>query len=281
MDARDRSAQIVAIVLVRNEDIFVEQVLSNVLDFCDRILVADHCSTDNTVRIVSKLAARSSKIEAHRVDSPMVSHRLVEPFAGTPTWVFGVDGDEIYDPIGLARLRARLISGEFDGWWQVFGNVLNCTEIDRRRLRARGYLAPPCRSMTKLFNFGAIDRWTGDCPERLHGGQIEFRPAYHAGLRLNLHEVTSWEASDYRCLHTCFLPRSSTERGQGGNRANIMENRAQSAESLFERVLRRLRRGETRSYKREKYMRGPLVDVDVSDFFPADGQALPGGRGGT
>jgi glycosyltransferase involved in cell wall biosynthesis len=268
MEARDGSAQIVAIALVRNEDLFIRQVLSNVLDFCDRIIVADHCSTDGTPSIVSELASRSRKIELHRVDSPAASHRLIEPFAGTPTWVFGVDGDEIYDPAGLVRLRERLMAGEFDGWWQVFGNVLNCTEIDRRRRRARGYLAPPCRSMTKLFNFGAIDRWTGDCPERLHGGRIDFRPAFHAGLRLNLHEATPWDASDYRCLHTCFMPRSSKEQKNTTARTNIMEMRARNSGGALSRMFRLMRaNGPDRTYKREKYMRGPLVEVDVSAFF--------------
>ena len=44
-----RRGAIVGIVLVRNEDVFVEQAIRNVAAFCDRIHVADHVSTDRTL----------------------------------------------------------------------------------------------------------------------------------------------------------------------------------------------------------------------------------------
>jgi len=37
--------QIIGSVLVRNEDVFVEQSIRNVAAFCDRIHVVDHVST--------------------------------------------------------------------------------------------------------------------------------------------------------------------------------------------------------------------------------------------
>ncbi|MEI9897647.1 MAG: hypothetical protein WDN28_28255 [Chthoniobacter sp.] len=39
------TAQIVGITLVRNEDVFVERAVRNAIDFCDRLIIADHYST--------------------------------------------------------------------------------------------------------------------------------------------------------------------------------------------------------------------------------------------
>jgi glycosyltransferase involved in cell wall biosynthesis len=260
-------AQIVGICLVRNEDVYVERAVRNVLDFCDRVLVADHGSRDRTWEIVQGLATHHDKIECRRIRRTGDSHTWIQQFAGTRTWVFGVDGDEIYDPVGLARFRATLLGGELDRWWVVFGNVLNCMTIDRERNEATGYLAPPCRSMTKLYNFHAISRWDGPCLERLHGGTPVFREGFDASLRLNLHEQASWDESAYRCLHTCFLRRSSRDR-EGRDRPNLMDL---AARGFLERI--RLgfpwRRGPAApgKWKREKYMRGELVSKDASAFF--------------
>ena len=58
---------------------------------------------------------RSGAVISHRfkhvrvieVDDAYDTHKYVEPFVGKDCWVFGVDGDEIYDPDGLARLCGR------------------------------------------------------------------------------------------------------------------------------------------------------------------------------
>jgi glycosyltransferase involved in cell wall biosynthesis len=73
--------RIVAVVLIRNEDLFIERVIRNVLDFCDRIHVADHRSTDATPAIVRRLAAQHPKVEYRVVDHPSESHDVI---AGTP-----------------------------------------------------------------------------------------------------------------------------------------------------------------------------------------------------
>jgi hypothetical protein len=48
--------KIIGSVLVRNEDLYVEQAIRNVVDFCDRIHVVDHVSDDGTSEIVRALA---------------------------------------------------------------------------------------------------------------------------------------------------------------------------------------------------------------------------------
>jgi hypothetical protein len=69
-------------------------------------------SSDRTWAIVRRLAReRGSSCDAGFLGDARRSHALVEGYAGSPSWVFGVDGDELYDPAGLARLRDELIAG--------------------------------------------------------------------------------------------------------------------------------------------------------------------------
>ena len=261
--------QIIGIVLIRNEDIFIERVLRNILDFCDRILVADHHSRDNTATIVKGLAARNPKISYHGVDHPSDSHTLIAGLAGGNNWVFGVDGDEIYDPDGLRRLKAELIAGKHSDCFKFLGNVLNIHDFDTERHTARGYLAPPCRSMTKLYNFAAITAWGPPTSERLHGGRIAFKPGYGEQSIRHLHQEVPWDESPFRCLHLCFSPRSSLDTpskdGDPHVRRNIQEDRARTY-SLGMRLKALLGFSDAPYRKRELYARGPLIEKDVRAF---------------
>lgn len=260
--------EIVGIFLLHNEDIFVERCIRNVLDFCDRILVADNYSTDDTWPILQSLSQELPKIETWRIRHPRESHDLIADLAGRDVWLFGVDGDEIYDPEGLKRFRHTLLSGVYDSWWTVFGNVLNVTEIDTSLEYASGYLAPPSRSISKLYNFKLLKSWDGSCPERLHGGTPVFRSGHDAGQRLELHRDTNWGQADFRCLHTCFVRRSSKDTSIDG-RFNPAELNAQGwAARMGNRLLKAVRRDRISEWKRKKYMRGEKVTLDVRSFFP-------------
>jgi glycosyl transferase family 2 len=262
------SAQVVGIVLVRNEDVFVEQAIRNVAEFCDRIHAVDHVSTDRTWEILRDLAEEYSQLEVRRARHAGESHELIEPYAGTDTWVFGVDGDELYDAGRLATFREELLGGAHSRVFKIASNVLNCVALDRAT--AAGYLSPPARSITKLYNFGAIESWQGDGSERLHGGTIVFRDGYDERAVENIGERLSWDESPLRCLHACFLQRSTSDR-QTGEARPILEHTGMHDRSWRGAVKRRLRRhappDETTDWKRQKYMRGELVTVDASPFF--------------
>lgn len=261
--------RIVGIVLVRNEDRFVRRVVENISGFCDRMILADNASTDGTAQILQKLAASDpARWEYHRLESPAKSHDLLAGLAGTDTWVFAADGDEIYDPVGLAAFRNRVLAGEFAASWMVVGNVLNCSRLDEGAGKAVGYLSPPSRSITKLYNFAAIDSWDGPTPERLHGGRICFRPGYSGDQKRLLHKETSWEASPLRCLHVCFLPRSHSEFGSETERENIMEMQPKCLLTRARQWIARClgQEGQT-SWKRDRYCRGPLTTVETAVFF--------------
>ena len=135
----------------------MRQAVRNAWEFCDRILLVDHQSGDATERILREHAAEpGGKATFHAIAHPRESHELLKPFAGTDTWVFGVDGDEIYDPRRLQAYRSRLLAGEFDKHWMILGNVLHCDRLDPAAGVASGFAAPPSRSITKLYNLSLI-----------------------------------------------------------------------------------------------------------------------------
>jgi len=260
--------KIVGITLVRNEDLFVERAVRNARAFCDEMLLVDHGSSDGTGPILRRLTDELA-CSYHLIRNPRESHELLKPHVGSNTWIFGVDGDEIYDPEGLKKFRTKLIAGEFDAFWMVLGNVLHCDAIDRERGRASGFASPPSRSITKFFNFSAISRWDGDTPERLHGGQPEFRPGFEAGAKRNLQLEATWNDSDLRCLHTCFLPRSSTDNASKATvRQNIMEMRNPGWLGAIKNLMRRWSGSPVAEsgWKREKYQRGERLEVSTEPF---------------
>lgn len=268
--------RIVGSVLVRNEDRFLERALRNVAAFCDRIHAVDHMSTDGTWEILRSLAEELDGLDVHRSRHSALAHGLLEQYAGTPTWVIGVDGDELYDSSGLARLREDLLGGAHDEVFRLKAHVLNCDALDAARGTASGWLAPPSRPITKLFNFGAVESWQG-IPEPLQGGDAVFRPGYHWESRRDLAEATTWETDPLRCLHLCFLRRSSLDPDDvGGGRRSLAETGAYDVGPLG-RVKRALLRRQPaphiaelarrgKNWKQEWYARGERVTVDATSF---------------
>jgi hypothetical protein len=269
--------QVVAISLVRNEDRFVRRALFNVSGFCDRILVADHMSTDRTSSILGDLAREFDHLQVHRVRHSAESHALIEKFAGTDTWVICVDGDELYDPDGLARFRRDLESGVYRDVFRIRPAGLHCEELDESQSLASGYLSPPSRPLVGLFNFAAIDSWTGVRSERLHGGDISFRNGFDLDNWRHLGSELGWDRSPFRDLHVCFLRRSSTETEAvpRAGRPNLAETGLfrHGMVGRLERLARSTLRGARRptagasDWKEEKYRRGRRVTVDASPFF--------------
>lgn len=256
-------------MLVHNEDEFVEQALRNAAGFCDRFHVADHMSTDGTWDAIQRVAAELSHVEPVRVRSTGDSHALVEGYAGSQTWVFGVDGDELYDPAGLAAFREQLLGGSYREFFSLKSNVLNVTELDSGRGSASGFLSPPSRSVTKLFNFAAIDSWTEAYRQYMHDGEIAFRPGYDRETIGLLGDRFSWEESPLRCLHVCFLRRSSLDSRDtaGHGRLSPIElggKRRSRLTSLADRIRPA---PPASAWKDEKYRQGELVTKDATPFF--------------
>jgi hypothetical protein len=271
--------RIVGSVLVRNEDVFVANAIRNVLAFCDVIHVVDHVSEDRTWAIIRSLADEHDNLDVRRSRNSAVAHRLLEQYAGTPTWVLGVDGDELYDPAGLAELRTQLQGGAHADFFRVKAHVLNCDELDPVSGRAAGWLAPPSRPVTKLFNFAAVESWRRS-PDPLQSGDAVFKEGYHWESRRDLATETNWDSDPLRCLHVCFLPRSSLDSGTGQTaRLNLDESRLYDRGPIgrLKHLLRARASTETRkptragtTWKQEWYARGAKVALDASPFFVRD-----------
>ena len=262
--------RVVGISLVKNEDLFVEQALRNVLGFCDELILADNGSRDGTRVILERLAAEQpEKVRVHEVAHPSESHDLISGYAGEDVWVLGVDGDELYDPARLREFRHTLLAGDLDEWWLVRGNALHCDELAQDRTTAAGWLSPPAPSMTKLHNFRLIESWDGLHPERLHGtAGLRFKESA-SNRKYELMREYSWDESPFRCLHLCFLARSSRER-KAQARRNIPDMNAPRRLPL--RVWARLRElvgapGQS-PWKLEHYRQGERRRVSAAEFFP-------------
>jgi hypothetical protein len=154
--------------------------------------------------------------------------------------------------------------------------VLNCDELDTEAGSASGWLAPPSRPVTKLFNFGGVQSWTNS-PDPLQSGDVAFRPGYHWESRRDLADTTTWETDPLRCLHVCFLRRSSRD-AETRTRRNLDESRQfdRGPVGTLRRLVRRPRPAaqilaldrEGKDWKREWYARGEHVTLNAKPFLP-------------
>jgi len=268
------ATRIVGIVLVRNEENFVTWAIENAIGFVDEMLVIDNLSRDATPARLAALAERHAKIRLIRDSQPDRTNRHLQPYIGQDVWVFGLDGDEIYDRDGLARMRARVLGGEFDRRWALFGHSVHATVIDFERQTAIGYATPPAAPATKLYNFSVIESWHANT-QRLHGRPVLKAGHSHDDIWRGSEAVT-WTGSDFRNLHMCFFPRSSFDED--------VELRANITDRSFRNVVRRpvfraLQRlgvkGKLADYlaqrsglkKALRYMRGDVVEAGLSPGF--------------
>ncbi len=267
------ATRIVGIVLVRNEENFVTWAIENAIGFVDEMLVIDNLSRDATPDRLAALAARHPKIRLIRDSQPDRTNRHLQSYIGEDVWVFGLDGDEIYDPAGLARMRARVLAGEFATRWSVHGQSFHPTVVDFDHDRAIGYITPAAATATKLYNFAIIESWHSNT-QRLHGRPV-LKPGYAFGDSTERAVGASWLESDFRNLHFCFFPRSSLDQAEV--RANITDL---SFRNVVRRpVFRALQalgvKGKLADYlaqrsglkKPLRYMRGDVVERELGGAF--------------
>ena len=257
--------RVVGVVLVRNEDLFVEQAVRNVAGFCDELLLFDHRSRDRTPEILRRLADELPHARFESIADPAISHERLLPYVATDTWVFGVDGDELYDPGSLPPMRARIEAGEFDDFFIVKGIQLHVRALDREAGTATGWLAPPSRSTTMLYNFAPLSSWEGRAPERLMGDGARF--AREVTEIRWLRDEHPWDEAPMRCLHVCFLHRSSRETKRQHARLSYVERIAGSRRAkLWRRLHELVGRPEESWWKLNKYAQGEEVTVSVKGF---------------
>jgi len=262
--------QIVAVVLLRNEDVYAERVLRNIAGFCDRIHVADHMSNDKTWEIVSSVARELNNVDAVRISHAARSHDLVVPYIGTDTWVFSPDGDELFDSARLMRFRSELEAGRYRAYFRIIPAMLHCVSLDEQGSSAAGYLTPPARGSTRLWNFAALESWDGVTRERVHDGHPVYLDGWNWEAAYDMGAEVGFDASPFRCLHACFLRRSSRDPSTGASaRLNIAETNSYRRDAVgrLAGAVRRIRtRTKRTSWKAERYRRGPVATIDAAPF---------------
>jgi len=241
--------KIIVISLIKNEDLYIKQVLNNVTDFADEIMVLDNMSTDNTYDIVEGMAKDNDKIKLQKIQSFKQSGAFTRPYFTTNTWFLSVDGDELYDKTGLQRMRAEILDGKFEDRWAISGYFLNCIEVDFDKNMAKGYMSPPSRPCIRLYNLKALRKWA-QRKHRFHGGKPIFNKGYSLKSRYSMHKHLSWDESYLRFIHLCFIKRSSTD--DSICRVNPTEIK--------------LGRKVNSKYKKEIYKVGDIVDIDIKGF---------------
>ncbi|MEI8311561.1 MAG: hypothetical protein WCH98_12475, partial [Verrucomicrobiota bacterium] len=100
-------------------------------------------------------------------------------------------------------------------------------------------------------------------------GTIRFQPGFDDRMKKNFQEELGWDESPLRCLHTCFLPRSSHDAtGAGtGVRENIMEIYRGGIGGALRRFANRILHRQDSRWKKDFYRRGPAETVDARPFF--------------
>lgn len=258
---------------VQNDDRFAATALRNSLHFCDRFLVLNNQSTDQTLLKIKAVANENPEapLEIIELADAKDSHAVLEPYTGQNWWVFAVDGDEIYDPEGLLHLREKLLAGEHQDVWQLYGHVMHVTHWHPRKKRVRGYRSPPARSMTKLYNFSLLESWT-DCPERLHGGKLLLKNnLVPETSRYVYFEHYGWSESPFRCLHMVFLRRSSKTptffyRYTPTDKQHFKTINQSASKKLKYRIYNQIRVIFKKTGKDRPYRQGPIVNCDATPF---------------
>ena len=244
---------IIGIVLVKNEDVWVELAVLNILDFCDKIIIVDNYSTDNTFNILEEITKGVNKItllQGTQLDSSASIHGYI----GKKCWVFGVDGDEIYDPFGLSLLKQEILNGDFEKNTRIMGNCFHCSEVNLVTKKAKGHGCPPSRNVCKLFNFEVIESWGGHLKnERLHGERMV----------ISRHAKGQCFSDNLNLLHMHHTERSSTDRRSILNKKfqeggiDLLEFRTHWPQMATQRRLKRVK----------EYSKGQLLTKNIDCFF--------------
>lgn len=259
--------RIVGIVMVKNEELWIAEVLTRIVDFCDYIRVIDTGSTDDTEECArAALEHANAAYDVFHEPRLTHTHEHVQTYVGTDTWVFGVDGDELYHPADLAAMRKRIKTGYGGYAYQIKGMYLHADQIEMGLVDAEfqdvacGWFGPPSHNPTKLYNFANIEAWPSDWQRTL----------FHAKTRQVRKGTTvigtlmPWQNAELRCVHLRWVPRTTEEVGNKTATGRL------TPEDIVGKGSRKDRGGRDDANDRLSYQIGDrhLVSVDTFEEIP-------------
>ena len=258
--------KIIALMMTYNEEFHIEQSIKNIWDFCDEIIAIDTFSQDNTRDILRQFECNKFRV----IECPIENtHDIVDQYSGSDVWLFGCNGDELYDKHGLMKLRHKFVADKYNEFFRVYGVYLHVIEHDPETNLCKGYFGPPSHNPFKLYNMTHVKSWPSDGKHSLFLSQdITFKPEWERVDILPNRSPNSdhwqaargWGGSLLRVLHMHFVRRTpADEESMVGCRLNM------------EDVLKygnRHDRGECdeKNY-RLRYKKGELHSINASEFF--------------
>lgn len=198
-----RLSKIVSVHLIKNEDVFIEQSISNVIHYVDEVIILDNKSTDKTKEIITNTWDRdlkSGKMKYVIVQDARDTNKYLQEFIGTNTWVWGIDGDEVYSYMEANKICCNIRTHQYDNYYRLDMEVLNVTNIANGLYgkHITGYKSPPSKGMIKLYNFKYVESISPG--ERLHGD-----------YKTTNNSIYFYGTGKICMLHMCFMKRSSIE----------------------------------------------------------------------
>lgn len=211
-----KPSHVVAVSMFRNEEDVAPYVVRHMLDQCDRVIVADNCSTDATGQILADIAAEEPRLTV--VDEPRFGYgqqdtmmRLIR-MAPEATWIVPFDADEWWfvDPAEgdiriadhLAALPKRTMSTATRTWDMVPHRTddMRCPDPFERM------------TMTRPGSF-----WS-----QPHNRKAAFRPGRHRVIMQGNHGIVGERPPEVGALRIRHYPFRSYEQA----RAKLRHGRA-------------------------------------------------------
>ena len=208
----ERGRAIVGIVLVRNEDVFLEQAIRNVAAFCDRIHAVDHVSTDGTWEV---LRALDRELRPSRRAPRAACRRLAQArraIRGHCHVGLRCRRRRALRPRSVSRAFARSCSAARTATSSRLPRTCSTASSSTGRRGRRPAISrrPHARSRSSTTSPrsspGAATGPSGCTAGRSCSATVTTRARVD-----NIGERLPWEETPLRCLHACFLRRSTQE----------------------------------------------------------------------
>ena len=180
---------ILGLMRIRNEGRWIHAVVSAVLPLCDRMLILDDHSTDDTRGICASFGERVSVLESPfdgLNESRDKNYLLEQARAFHPDWCVLIDGDEILEPAGPNRIRTELERGPHSVYSLLVRFLWNSPSLVRVDGVYGSFRRPSIFRYHADSFFGATEYGghfhCGNVPQNLPGtrGRLDAR-LYHLG----------------------------------------------------------------------------------------------------